>query len=215
MTTEAPAPALVPNPEFAQPVDRATLERTADALRAKGYDVHIETDLASAKEIVLGLVPEGSEVGSGASQTLEETGIRAEIEGSGRFDPVRPKLWAMDRETQMREIRKLGAAPDVWLNSVHALTEDGSFVVASFGGSQIGPIVSGAGKVILVIGAQKIVPDLPTAFRRVQEYSYPLEDARLRATYGMGSSVNKVLVVNGEYMPDRISVVLVPTAIGF
>jgi hypothetical protein len=214
MITEA-APAIAANHAFATPVDQATVERTADALRTKGYDVHIANDLASAREIVLGLVPEGAEVGSGASQTLEELGVRTEIEESGRFEAMRPKLYAMDRETQAREMRKLGAAPDVWLNSAHALTEDGTIVIASFSGSQFAPIASGAGKVIFAIGAQKIVPDLPTALRRVEEYSLPLESARLRATYGRDSVINKILMVNGEFMPGRISVVLIPEAIGF
>ena len=215
MTIAEMTPALTLNPEFAPPAGPEIIERTAAALRAKGYDVHIADDLASAKKAVLDLVPEGAEVGMGASKTMDEIGVTAEIEKSGRYDALRPKLWAMDRETQMREIRKLGAAPDVWLNSAHAVTEDGSIVIASFGGSQQGPIVSGAGKVVFAIGSQKIVPDLPTALRRIQEYSYPLEDARMRAAYGMGSAVNKILIVNGEYMLGRISVVLIREAIGF
>lgn len=213
-TAEAPA-RLVPNPVFATPAPAETIERTADALRAIGHDVHIARDRAAARAIVLDLVPEGSEVGSGASRTLDELGITAEIEQSGRYDAVRPKVWSMDRETQAREIRKLGAAPDVWLNSAHAVTEDGTIVLASFTGSQLTPIASGAGKVIFVIGAQKIVPDLPTAFRRIEEYSYPLEDERLRSAHGWASAINKVLVINGEFPPGRISVVLVADAIGF
>lgn len=211
---EAVSP-LVPNLEFSTPVAPETLERTAAALRAKGYDVHIADDFASAKTAVLDLVPEGAEVGMGASKTMEEIGVTAEIDQSGRYDALRPKLFAMDRATQMDEMRKLGAAPDVWLNSAHAVTEDGSIVIASFGGSQLGPIVAGAGKVVFAIGAQKIVPDLATAFRRVEEYSYPLEDARLRAAYGMASAINKIVIVNGEFMPGRISVVLIREAIGF
>lgn len=213
-TAEAVAP-LVPNLEFAIPAAPETLERTAAALRAKGYDVHIADDLASAKTAVLDLVREGAEVGMGASKTMEEIGVTAEIDGSGRYDALRPKLFAMDRETQMREMRKLGAAPDVWLNSAHAVTEDGSIVIASFGGSQLGPIVAGAGKVVFAIGAQKIVPDLATALGRVEEYSYPLEDARLRAAYGIPSAINKIVILNGEVVPGRISVVLIREAIGF
>jgi hypothetical protein len=209
------APVLVPNAAFATPGDAKTIERTAEALRAKGHHVHVARDLSAAKRIVLDLVPEGAEVGSGASRTLDELGVTTEIEQSGRYDAVRPKLWSMDRATQMREIRKLGAAPDVWLNSAHAVTEDGAIVIASNSGSQVTPIAMGAGKVILAIGAQKIVPDLATAFRRIEEYSYPLEDERARATYGFGSAINKVLLINGDVVPGRISVVLIRAAIGF
>jgi hypothetical protein len=120
----------------------------------------------------------------------------------------------MDRATQMREIRKLGAAPDVQINSVQAVIEDGRILVVSFGGSQLGPIVSGAGRVILVVGSQKIVPDLATAFRRVEEYSYPIEDAKLQEVLGRHSAVNKMLVLNAELAPGRTTVILVREPVG-
>ena len=120
----------------------------------------------------------------------------------------------MDRKTHAREIRKLQAAPDVWLNSVSALVEDGTFVFASNTGSQLGPIATGAGKVILAIGAQKIVPDLDTAFRRIREYSYPLEDARLMAGYGVHTGISKVLIFQREVRRGRVSVVLIAEPVG-
>jgi hypothetical protein len=80
-------------------------------------------------------------------------------------------------------------------------------------GSQLGPIGFGAGRVILVVGAQKIVPDLEMAFRRVEEYSYPLEDAKMQEAYGRHSAINKMLVLNGE-APGRTTVILVREAVG-
>jgi hypothetical protein len=121
----------------------------------------------------------------------------------------------MDRQTQADEIRRLGAAPDVMLGSVHAVTETGSLIAASMSGSQLGPYVSGAGKVILVVGTQKIVADLEEGLRRINEYAFPLEDARAQEAYGVHSGVNKVLIVNREINPGRVTVVLVGQAIGF
>ena len=88
-------------------------------------------------------------------------------------------------------------------------------LVASFSGSQLGPYASGAGKVIFVVGAQKIVLDLETGLRRIREYSYPLEDARAFEAYGMHSGVNKILIINREITPGRVSVVLVKEQLGF
>jgi acyl-CoA hydrolase len=202
------------NEEFARPASPASLERAAEALRAHGIDVQLVADSAAARELVLNLIPEGAEVGEGASMTLDQIGVTEVIEKSGRYDAVRPRTRAMDRATQMREIRKLGAAPDVQINSVQALTEDGRIVVASMTGSQLGPIVFGAGRVILVVGAQKVVPDLATAFRRVEEYSYPIEDAKIQEAYGRRSAVNKMLVINAEIAPGRITVILVREPVG-
>jgi hypothetical protein len=189
--------------------------RTAAALEANGIGVLRAADAADAKRIVLGLIPAGSQVYHGASKSLADSGITEAIEKSGRFDPIRPRIWSMDRTTQGDEIRRLTSSPDVMLGSVHAVTETGSLVAASMGGSQLGPYVSGAGRVILVVGTQKIVSDLDEAMSRVYDYAFPLEDARAQAEYGIHSAVNKVLVINREITPGRITVVLVDEVLGF
>jgi class 3 adenylate cyclase len=79
-------------------------------------------------------------------------GIKDEVEKSGRFDALRPKMFAMDRATQGREIRKLGSAPD-YAASVQAVTEGGQVLIASNTGSQLGPYATGAGKVLWVVGS--------------------------------------------------------------
>jgi L-lactate utilization protein LutC len=200
---------------FDTAADEARVERTAAALRANGMTVFRAADAADAKRIVLGLIPEGSEVHQGASVSLDRAGITQEIEKSGRYQPLRPRIWSMDRKTQADEIRRRTAAPDVMLGSVNAITETGALVAASAGGRQLGPYASGAGRVILVVGTQKIVSDLDEALRRVDDYVFPLEDARAQAAYGIHSGVNKILIVNREVTPGRITVVLVDEALGF
>jgi hypothetical protein len=201
--------------QFAVVPDDARVARTAAALEANGISVLRATDAGDAKRIVLDLVPAGAQVHNGASQSLEETGLAEEIHNSGRYDAIHPQIWSMDRETQADEIRRLTSSPDVMLGSVHAVTETGSLVAASASGSQLGPYAAGAGKVILVVGTQKIVSNLDEAFRRIDEYVFPLEDARAEAAYGVHSGVNKVLIINREYMPGRIAVVFVDEALGF
>ena len=200
---------------FGTMADESRVTRTAAALEANGIRVLRAADAAEAKRIVLDLIPEGSQVHHGASQTLEVSGITDEIEESGRYDPVRPRIRSLDRKTEADEIRRLSAAPDVMLGSVHAVTETGALLAASMGGSQLGPYVSGAGRVILVVGTQKIVSDLDEGLRRINEYSFPLEDARAQAAYGIHSAVNKVLIINREIVPERITVVLVDVVLGF
>jgi L-lactate utilization protein LutC len=201
--------------QFAAVADDARVGRTTTALEANGISVIRAANAAEAKRIVLELVPAGVHVHNGASQTLEETGIADEIHNSGRYEPIHPRIWSMDRETQADEIRRLTSSPDVMLGSVHAVTETGSLVAASASGSQLGPYASGAGKVILVVGTQKIVSDLDEALRRIDEYVFPLEDARAEAAYGVHSGVNKILIINREYVPGRITVVFVDEALGF
>jgi hypothetical protein len=200
---------------WATTADDVRVKRTIAALEANGITALRAADLAEARRLVLDLIPEGSQVHSGASQSLELAGVRAEIEESGRYKPLRPRIWSMDRNTQGDEIRRLGAAPDVMLGSGHAVTETGSLLAASMSGSQLGPYISGAGRVILLVGTQKIVSDLEEGLRRIDEYAYPLEDARAQAAYGIRSAVNKVAVINREITPGRITVVFVDEALGF
>jgi len=200
---------------FGRVADESSVKRTIAALEANGITVLRAPDSAAAKRIVLDLIPDASQVYHGASQTLDAVGITDEIDKSGRYEPLRPRIWTMDRKTQADEIRRLGAAPDVMLGSVHAVTETGALLAASMSGSQLGPYVSGAGRVILVVGTQKIVRDLEEGLLRINEYAYRLEDARAQAAYGIHSAVNKVVIINREITPGRITVVLVDEVLGF
>ena len=206
---------LVPNKEFAHMATDAQIERTVKALEANNIHVLVAENGAEAKRLFFELLPEGSEVFLGASVTLETLGIKDEIDKSGKYDAIRPKMFAMDRATQGREIRKLGGAPDYAAGSVHAVTEDGHVLIASNTGSQLGPYASGAGKVIWVVGAQKIVKDLNEGLRRIEEYCYPLEEVHMQQLYKMSTGVNKMLILNREIRPNRITIIIVKEELGF
>lgn len=206
---------LIPNREFAKLADNVQIERVAKALEANGIHAVIAENGEEAKRMFFELVPEGSEVFLGASVTLETLGIKDEIDQSGRYDALRPKMFKMDRATQGREIRKLVGAPDYAAGSVHAVTEDGQVMIASNTGSQLGPYASGAGKIIWVVGAQKIVKNLDEGFRRLYEYDLPLETEHMRQLYNMGTGVNKVLIINHEIRPNRITMIIVKEELGY
>ena len=211
---DSPSTTSTPTTRFETVADEATIERTARALEAHGSTVLRAANAAEAKRIVLDLIPEGAQVHHGASKTLEVTGITEALE-SGPYEAVRPVILRMDRATQGDEIRHLAAAPAIMLGSVHAVTETGSLIAASMGGAQLGPYLSGAGRVIFVVGTQKIVADQAEGFRRIEEHALPLEDARALAAYGIHSAINKVAIINAEVVPGRITVVLVDEALGF
>ena len=112
--------------------------------------------------------------------------------------------------------RRTTIIADYYLGSVHAVAETGEVVTASMGGGQLAAYVFGASNVIWVIGAQKIVPNLEAALRRVREHSLPLEDARMRQSGSAdGSSIGKLLIVEEERRTGRISIILVKESLGF
>lgn len=206
---------LVANQEFAELADNERIERTAKALERNNITALIAESGAEAKRMFFELVPDGAEIFMGASVTLEKLGIKDEIDKSGRFDALRPKMFAMNRETQGREIRKLGGTPDFAAGSVQAVTEDGHVLIASNTGSQLGPYASGAGKVIWVFGAQKIVKDLNEGLRRIDEYCLPLEETHMQVLYKMGTEVKKILIVNKESRPGRTTMIIVKEQLGY
>ena len=201
--------------EFAELASDKQLDAAAAALERNGMSSSVVDSGEQARDAVRSIIPIGAEVFNNTSRTLESIGIAEDIERSGLYQPLRPRLYQMDREMQAREMRQLAATPDYVVGSVHALTEEGSLLIASASGSQLGPLVSGAGHVILVIGGQKLVPDIATGLRRIYEYCFPLEDRRAREAYGVPSGVNNVLIINRVVTPKRVHAILVGEPLGF
>lgn len=209
MTTQSPAV------QYAGAAPAERLDRAAGALTAHGFTVEILSGAAAARARIADLIPAGASVFTGASETLRLSGIEADINASGRYDAIRPRVLAMDRATEADGIRRLLASPDVAVGSVHAVTETGSLVIASGSGSQLPGYAGGAARVIWVVGAQKVVPDTETGLRRVEDHCLPLESARTQAAYGSPSAVSRLLILNAEPYPGRAFVLLLREAIGF
>jgi hypothetical protein len=194
--------------------DDATLSATVVALEEHGFSVEVVDDLDAARRAVLARIPKGSSVMTNTSVTLQETGIDDAINKGDSYDSARNKMLALDFATQAQEMKVIGGQADYALGSVHAVTRDGTLVIASASGSQLAAYAWGAANVIFVVGAQKLVPTLEAARQRVYEHSLKLEDARAQAVYGQHSSVGKILEVHQE-LPGRIHIVLIRQQIGF
>ncbi len=202
-------------PQYDVIADDATIQTAAKALEANGFTVTIANTDEDAKKAALAAIPTGTEVLTVTSQTLVALELDKAIDESGEYDALRPKLNAMmGDESKKAEQRKLGAAPDYVIGSVHALTQDGKALVASATGSQLPAYTYGASHVIWVVGAQKIVKDLAEAQDRLETYVFPLENARARKVYGGPSSINKTVVFNKDF-PGRIQIIIVKQVLGF
>jgi hypothetical protein len=204
----------IPATSFTDPVPAQRLERAAAALTARDFAVEILDAAAAARARVKELIPEGASVFTGASETLRLSGIEEDINKSGRYDSLKSRP-LMDRATQRNEIWAALSTPDVLVGSVAAVTETGSLVAASASGSQLPGYAGAAARVIWVVGAQKVVPDLTAALRRVEEHCLPLENERAMRVYGRPSAMNRVLILNAEPEPGRGTVLLLREAIGF
>lgn len=207
-------PGSTPDGRFASPATEPSLERTAAALAEHGIAVEILDDAAAARRRVSELIPAGASVFTSASESLRLSGIDDDLNATGRYDAIKPRVQRMDLLAQADEFRRLIATPDFVVGSVAAVTETGTIVVASGSGSQIPAYSGGAGRAIWIVGAQKVVPDLNTALQRLDEHSLPLENIRTQAAYGRPSAINRLLIINAV-QPGRVTVLLLREVIGF
>jgi hypothetical protein len=194
--------------------DEETLAATTVSLEEHGFSVEVVDDLDAARRAVLARIPNGASVMTNTSVTLDETGITEAINDGGPYESARNKMMALDYATQLPEMKAVAGEAEYALGSVHAVTRDGTLVIASASGSQLASYAWGAANVIFVVGAQKLVPTVKAGRERIFEHSLPLEDARAYAAYGMNSRVGKILEIRQED-PGRIHVVIVREAVGF
>jgi LUD domain len=191
-----------------------TIAATVVALEEHRFGVEVVDDLDAARQAVLARIPHGASVMTNTSMTLTQAGIDDAINVGGPYDSARNKMARLDFATQLQEMKQVGGQTDYALGSVHAITRDGTLVIASASGSQFASYAWGAANVIFVVGAQKLVPTLEAARERIYRHSLVLEDARAVAAYGQHSYVGKIMEIHQE-LPGRIHIVLVREPAGF
>jgi LUD domain len=205
---------IEPSDRFTTLPDEETVADTVTALERRGFGVELVDDLDSARDRALARIPDGAAVMTFPSVTLESTGIAQAIDESDRYESARVKGYALDRATEMREIKRLMIQPEFALGSVQAITRDGTLVLASALGSQLASYSWGADNVTLVVGAQKLVADLDAARERIHQHCLELEDARAMQEYGGHSRIGKILEIHRDE-PDRTHIVLIRAVVGF
>lgn len=197
-------------------VGKESIDRAIENLKVNGIDAKfVETGEQASKQ-VLSLIPAGAEVMTMSSVTLDTIGLTQEINESDKYTSVKNKLNAMNRDTQALEMQRLGTAPEYAVGSVHAVTEDGQVIIASNTGSQLPAYAYASAHVIWVVGAQKIVKNLEEGMARINEYVLIKESARVKIAYGMEkSNISKLLIINKETTPERLTVIFVNEVLGF
>jgi hypothetical protein len=186
------------------------MDQLIETLKQNGFDTYFFENNNLVIQKIFELIPKGSEVMTMSSVTLDTLGVGDIFNNSGKYNAIRPKLYAKEKDAAYH-----ANAPEYVIGSVQAITEDGQIVMASATGSQLPAYVYGAKNVILVVGIQKIVKNLDEALKRINHVVLPLEDIRALKAYGVHSSVNKILIINQEPVPSRTTILLVNQPLGF
>lgn len=192
------------------------IAKTTAALKRRAIEVMVVEDRAQALSQLKELIPPGAEVMPGASTTLNEIGFTDYLKsGQHPYRNLMASIVAEKDAAKQMALRRQSALAEYFVGSVHAIAQSGEVVVASATGSQQGAYAYDSPHVIWVAGSQKISPSLELALRRLREYVFPLEDQRMKRAGYPGSVIGKILIVEQEFQPGRITLILVKERLGF
>ena len=198
------------------------------ALAARGIGFHYAADRAAALAYLQQRIPAGASVMNGGSATLEEIGF-LDLLASGRYRWLRPQIAATtEREERIRRRREATIA-DWLVGGANAVTAAGEIVNVDGSGNRLAGYAFGAGKVILVAGTNKLVPDLSAAFERIRNTAAVQECRKLDkrtpcaltgrcdndACRGPERQCGKILIIENEKIAGRITLVLLAEPLGF
>ncbi len=205
--------------DFASAASAAIVEKTREALSARGIIVTVVDTRSDALHRLRGLIPAGASVNTGASVTLREIGFEGLLtSGNHPWRNLKAEYLAENDREKQRAMRRQAILADYFLGSVHAVTQTGELVIASATGSQIAPYAFASPNVIWVVGSQKIVATLEDGFRRIREYILPDEEKRMRELTGgkVGTMIGKILIFEREspMLARTVNLLLVREAVG-
>lgn len=207
---------------------RLRLEALKKKLEANRFVVAVAENPREAGEIVRDrILPEirPASFSWGDSMTMTETGLVEEMLGRPgvtvirTFDPSVPRAELIERRRQALRV-------DLFAAGVNAVTEDGRLVNLDMVGNRTAGITFGPKNVILFVGRNKIVPDLPAAMDRIKNYAAPLNAIRHEfdtpcALTGRCADCNSPqricnswTITEKSHPPGRIRIVLINADLG-
>lgn len=204
--------------EFNKLATPEAIAKTIASLQPNGTEAVLVNTKEEAFAKIKKLIPQGASVFNGSSITLEQIGFVDYLkEGQHGWNNLHTAILAEKDPQHAKQLRKQATMSDFYLGSVHALTENGEFLVASNTGSQLPAIAYSAQNLIFVASTKKIVPDLATAIERIETYVVPLENEHMMQKYKTGTYLSKLLIFRKEvaYMGRKIHMILVNEDLGF
>jgi hypothetical protein len=197
-------------------------------LGRRGMALEYCADGASAVAFLLSRIPAGATVMNGGSTTLEQIGFLDAL-ANGPYDWLRPQVKAVNDPEERTRARRRATIADYFVGGINAITEAGEIVNADGSGNRIAAYAFGAGRLFLVAGVNKIVPDIGAAFERLRNVAAVEECRNLgvstpcaltgrcdnAACRGPARQCGKVLVIENERIAGRICVVMIGAALGY
>jgi hypothetical protein len=192
------------------------LAETVDNLSSHGIKVVVVDNAAEALEKLKSLIPAGSEVMNGSSTTLNEIGYMDYLKsGKHGWKNLHLSILAEKDPQKQGDLRRKSVTSEYFIASVNAIAKTGELAACDASGSRVGAFPMAAKNLVLVSGANKIVPDVSAALERIRQYVFPIENVRATKVYGRGSMMGKFVILAHEMMPGRTTLILVKERLGY
>jgi len=196
-----------------------SIEKTQQALESKKHKVTVVDTKEQALEVLKATIPKGASVMNGGSTTLGEIGFIEYLKNATDYDNLHVKVFAETDWAKQAELRRLALSADYFISSVSGVAETGEFMVCDLTGTRTGAFCGSAKNLIIVVGANKIVPTLHDLAERQEKFCLPLESARARIVYKVpGSMINNSVTISGSNpfaAPGRFHIIIVKESLGF
>ncbi len=195
-----------------------SIKKAAAALADNNFLVTQVSTKEEALDTIKKLIPGNASIMNGASVTLQEIGMVDHLKsGEHSWNNLHDAILAEEDQGKQGQLRREATLSDFYLGSVHALTETGELLIASNSGSQLPHLAFTSPNLVLVVGANKIVPTLADAFTRLNEHVVPREDERMKDAYGYGTLLAKTLILHKENsaLGRKVHVIIVDETLGF
>ncbi len=191
------------------------IAKTVAALKTRNISTIVVNSRAEALSKLKELIPASVSIMTGSSTTLDEIGFTELLKSKKHpWRNFKDIIFAEKDPTKQYELRRQSLLVDYFLASVQAIAQTGEVLSCDATGTRTGPYSFGPKNIIWVAGAQKIVPDLDHAFRRMHEHCIPLEDKRMKSVGFPGTTLSRILIYE-KADPNRISLILVKEKLGF
>ena len=203
----------------------AAIQTTMDSLRKNnmaGYFVADENELI---KLLQNLLPKGVDIGSGDSVTLEQTGVFEFLRNGDYvfYDKFQSGLTSAEK----RSLYLKNFSAHTFITGTSAITMDGKLFNIDGNGSRVAPMIYGPEQIVVVVGTNKIVPDVETAIERTRQIAAPLDTVRLKKDtpcVTLGRCIdcchkqricNNFVLITGQFIENRIKVIIVDEVLGY
>ncbi len=190
-------------------------------LESRNMCGYYAADREEALKLALSLIPEGSTVTMGGGQSVWEIGLPDALK-AGSYNFIDRNLYEDKRAAFLAAFDA-----DVYLASANAITDDGILVNIDGNANRVAALAYGPKKLVLIVGMNKVCPDLDSAMKRARSVAATINAQR----FGLSTPCAKTgscldckspeticcqfLISRYSRFPDRVHVILVNDNLGF